>query len=355
MGILFRYIVKSVMSATGLVILVMMGLILIINFLDELRDIGTGDYGFLQAIFHVLLELPNNIYHFFPMIALLGAVLGLGILASHQELIVMRASGFSTRKIAFANVMAAFILICIVSVAGEWIAPQAHRLAENHKQSAENGGQAVATVSGVWIHEGNNFLNINRVIGLNHLEGVTRYQFDDHHQLLASYSVKSLDLNKKQWILHDGVKTSFSNMKAVSEPLAEGSWDLFLNPQLLNVGLAEPAAMTLPQLEEYSDHLVKNGLQATDFQFEFWKRIFQPISTLIMILLALPFVMQSSRSVTMGWRVVFAIVIGFIFYMLNAFLGQFSVVFQFSPILAAIVPTAIFAIFGLFLAYYWTK
>jgi len=96
--------------------------------------------------------------------------------------------------------------------------------------------------------------------------------------------------------------------------------------------------------------LVENGLQATDFQFEFWKRIFQPLSTLVMILLALPFVLRSSRSVSMGWRVLLGISIGFIFYILNAFVGQFSVVFQFYPLLAALTPSLLCAALGIFLA-----
>jgi lipopolysaccharide export system permease protein len=104
--------------------------------------------------------------------------------------------------------------------------------------------------------------------------------------------------------------------------------------------------MSLPTLRSYSQHLVQNGLQAGDFQWEFWKRIFQPLTTIVMSLLAIPFVLGSSRSVTMGWRVFFGIVIGFVFYILNAFLGQFSIVFQFSPLLAALFPTLLFASLG---------
>ncbi|MDR3492270.1 MAG: LPS export ABC transporter permease LptG [Gammaproteobacteria bacterium] len=350
MMMLNRYIIKTVLLTTAVVILVMMALFFIINFLDELRDIGTGDYGFSSAVIHVLLGLPNNLYQFFPMIALLGGVIGLGILASHQELVVMRAAGFSVLRIATANLTAALVLIVIVTLAGEWIAPKAHQMAENQKQSAENGGQAIQTAAGIWIHEGNNFLNINQVMGLHHLKGVTRYEFDSQHHLLATYYVKSLDFESQQWLMRDAVKTTIANNQAHSEEITQGLWDLALNPQLLNVGLVEPAAMSLFQLNAYSRHLVENKLQATDFQFEFWKRIFQPLSTLVMILLALPFVFRSSRAVTMGWRVLLGISIGFIFYILNAFAGQFSVVFQFSPLFAALFPTLLCAIVGVSLA-----
>lgn len=346
MKILHRYIAKTVIVTTALVVLVMVALIFLINLLDEVRDVGTGDYGFFQALTHVVLELPHNIYQYFPMMVLMGGVLGLGVLATHQELVVMRTAGFSVLKIAAAIVSAALILIFCATGMGEWVGPKGFYAAESRKQSEENGGQAVATLSGVWIHEGNNFLHINRVMGQHHLEGITRYQFDSEHRLLAAYYVKSLDLDHGKWLPHDMVKTTFANNQTTSQSIAAGTWDVALNPNLLNVGLIEPAEMSLRSLQAYSRHLIKNGLHAGEFQWEFWKRIFQPLTTLVMILLAIPFVLRSSRSVTMGWRVLFGITIGFSFYILNSFLGQFSIVFQVSPLLAAVCPTLVFAVLG---------
>lgn len=344
MSILYRYIAKTVIAATSLVLVVMTGLIFIISFLDELRDVGTGEYGFMQVLLHVILELPHSLYQFFPMLVLLGGVLGLGVLSSNRELVVMRTAGFSIRRITFACLTAAGLLILIATTIGETVVPKANHLAEGFKESAENGGQAVATLSGVWIHEGNNFLHISRVVGLKHLEGVTRYQFDSRHQLLAAYYVQALDLQKNKWLFHDSVKTTFSQSHTHSVHSKEGIFDMTLNPNLLNVGLIEPSEMTLHTLRSYSKHLKENGLQSSEFQWEFWKRVLQPLTTLVMILLAIPFVMWSSRSTTMGWRVLFGISVGFTFYILNAFLGQFSIVFQFSPFIAAIFPTILFAV-----------
>jgi lipopolysaccharide export system permease protein len=176
MNILHRYIAKTVISATALVIVVMMALTFLIDFLDEMKDVGTADYGFWQAFVHVLLEFPRSLYQFFPMLMLMGGVIGLGVLSSHQELVVMRTAGFSVRRIALAVMTAALLLTAIGTGIGEWYVPKAHHLAQVRKQSEQSGGQAVSTQSGVWIHEGNNFLQIGRVIGLSHLENVTRYQ-----------------------------------------------------------------------------------------------------------------------------------------------------------------------------------
>lgn len=343
-SILDRYIAKTIIITSLFVTAVLMALNFFLNLLGEFRDIGTGDYGFSQALVHVFLNLPHDLYQFFPMLMLLGGVLGLGILSSHHELVVMRASGVSLLRIVRAVIIAAIVLVIAATIIGEGIGPRAVFLADKHKQSAENGGQAVATASGVWIHEGNNFLHVDRVMGHKHLEGVKRYEFDNQHRLLAAYYVKSLDFQDGQWQLHQLAKTTFANDHTYSEIVDKGTWNLTMNPSLLDVGLVEPKELSLVNLAKYSQHLAENGQNATRFEFEFWKRIFQPITTLVMVLLAIPFVFVAPRSVSMGKRILLGVIIGFVFYIMNAFLGQFSVVFQITPWVAAILPTLLFSV-----------
>ena len=347
MYIIQRYIIKNVIVSTALIFMVVLALCFVTGMLRELNTLGEGDYGFLQVFLHELLLLPHAIYQFFPMLVLLGGVVGLGMLAANHELMVFRASGVSVSRIVFAVINAALILIVISTLIGEWVAPRANYFAEKHKSLALSFGQAVVTLSGVWIHEGNNFIHIDRVIGRHHLQGVTRYEFDDKHHLLAAYSAESLDFKNNQWMAHELMKTAIMQDKTQSEYFPLATWDLNLTPNLLNVGLVEAEAMSLVKLKEYTDYLIKNQMQATAFQLSYWQRIFQPITTLVMLLLAVPFVFASPRSSTMGKRILLAVIIGFVFHILNAFLGEFSVVFQFPPIIAAALPTILFAMIGI--------
>jgi lipopolysaccharide export system permease protein len=344
--ILKWYIAKNVLISTLLVFIVVVALSFIVGLLKELHDIGMGDYGFGAAILYVLLQLPHILYQFSPLLILLGGVLGLGILVSSHELVVIRAAGVSVWQIVGSVVRAALVMIVVASLVGELAGPRADYLAERHKSSAISRGQAVVTQSGVWVHEGTNFLHIEQVKGHHHLEGVTRYEFDNAHHLLAAYYVKSLDLENGQWLLHDIVKTTLKNNHTKSIQLSEGTWNLALTPNLLNVGIVEPEAMSLHALFTCSRSLQKNHLQDSRFQLEFWQRAFQPLAILVMILLAIPFVFISPRSINIGRRILFAIIIGFIFYILAALLGQLSIVLQFSPLIAALLPILLFAAIG---------
>ena len=346
MKILQNYIAKNVLIATILVFIVVLALSIIVGLLKELHDIGMGDYGVGHAIVYVLFQQPHILYQFSPLLVLLGGVLGLAILASSHELVVMRTSGFSVRQIVWSVISAALILIVIIGMIGELVGPRANDLANKQKSSAISYGQAVATQSGVWIHEGTNFLHIERVVGHRHLEGVTRYEFDNAHHLLAAYYVNSMNLQNGQWILQDVVKTTLNNNRAVSTHFAQARWNLVLPPTLLNVGIIEPEAMSLRQLFIYSRSLQQNHLQDSRFQLEFWQRVFQPLAMLVMILLAIPFVFISPRAINMGKRMVLAIVIGFIFYIAVALFGQLSIVLQVSPWIAALVPILLFAVIG---------
>jgi len=344
--IIQRYIAKGVLISTLLVFLVVLGLSFIVGLLKELHDIGMGEYGFGHAVVYVLLQLPHTLYQFFPLLVLLGGVLGLGLLAASHELMVMRTSGTSVRQIVWGVVSAALLMIFLMTLIGELMGPRAEYLAEKRKSSAMSNGQAVVTQSGIWIHEGNNFLHVDRIVGHNHLEGVTRYEFDNAHHLLASYYAKTLDFVNGQWLLHDLVKTTLKNDRTQSEQFAEATWNLILTPNLLNVGVVEPESMSLHKLADYSRALEKNHLQASGFQLEFWQRVFQPLAILVMILLAVPFVFTAPRSINIGRRILLAIIVGFIFYILAALLGQFSIVFQFPPLIAALLPIVLFAIVG---------
>jgi lipopolysaccharide export system permease protein len=338
------YIIKHVLSSTAMVLAVMLALVFFTTLLGEFQDIGRGDYTFMQAVIYVALRLPHNLYLFCPMLILLGGIIGLGMLTSHQELMVIRSSGFSLQRIMIAILYSALLLIIIMMLLGEGLAPQLDHKAALRKQNAENNGQVVATASGVWLHEGNDFFHVDRVMPHKHLEGITRYQFDANHQLIAAYHAKSMDFQHDKWFLQDVVKTVFlPQVGTQSSYSPQDIWGFTLSPSLLNVGLVAPEEMSLSHLFTFSRHLVENGLQASQFQLAFWQRVLQPFAIIVMIFLALPFVLNVPRSTMLGLRLLLGVVVGFIFYLSNALLGQLSVIFQFPPFLAASLPIILFS------------
>ena len=106
---------------------------------------------------------------------------------------------------------------------------------------------------------------------------------------------------------------------------------------------------TIPSLYQMVQYLNHIGFQSDQFQYALWHRLLQPVSAMIMICLGIPFVFGSLRSVSIGQRLLIGILVGFIFYMINNFMGEVALIFDIPPLLAAALPCLVFILVYLIL------
>ncbi len=344
MKIIDRYLGITAIRGTMLVLLMLMGLSVFISLVKEIGDIGTGDYGILAVLEYIALDLPQQIYAFFPMACLLGTLLGLGALASNSELIILRASGVSVGRIIWIVIKATLLMLVVATLIGEGLGPMAQHTAEVHKALLTSSGQALKTNQGTWIRDGENFLYIHTIVDNKDLRGISRYQFDNQHNLLnASYAATGAYIHG-HWIMQNVVESNINSTKVTITKMPQADWQLSLSPNLLRISVVDPEEMSLLQLNSYLSYLKKNNLNATNYLLSFWQRLLQPLATIIMVWLAIPFIFGPLRSSTMGLRVLLGATFGFCFITLNQFFGPLSTVYQFPPILAASCPLFLFAL-----------
>ncbi|MBX8991377.1 LptF/LptG family permease, partial [Escherichia coli] len=157
-GVLDRYIGKTIFTTIMMTLFMLVSLSGIIKFVDQLKKAGQGSYDALGAGMYTLLSVPKDVQIFFPMAALLGALLGLGMLAQRSELVVMQASGFTRMQVALSVMKTAIPLVLLTMAIGEWVAPQGEQMARNYRAQAMYGGSLLSTQQGLWAKDGNNFV-----------------------------------------------------------------------------------------------------------------------------------------------------------------------------------------------------
>jgi lipopolysaccharide export system permease protein len=345
-----RYVGMTVLRLTALVFLVVLGMEFFITIVAQFGSIGHGNFGLWQALEYSVLTLPTNIYSLFPMIGLLGSLLALGSLASSSELVAMRSAGVSVLSIIASVLKAAVLMLVVMVLLGECLAPHAQHFAEKNKLRAESGGLAAKTSSGVWFKSGDNFVRVESILPHYRMLGITEYQFNSQHQMTAVIKAKEAKRVNHQWMLYGVLKTELSATRTLSQNLQQTPWrSVHVNSKLLGVSKNSSSEMTLPALYRYVSYQNKNGIAASSFDLAFWQRLLQPLATLIMIFLAIPFVFGPLRSVTMGVRIVTGAVVGFAFYLLNQFFGPFSLVYQIPPVLGASLPLILFTVLAVLL------
>jgi lipopolysaccharide export system permease protein len=344
MKILHRHILTTVITMTAFVVMVIFGLLAFIGFINEIRELGTGQYGAWQAFVFVITSLPHDFYPLFPAAVLIGCLIGLGRLAAYSELIVMRASGVSKTQITLCVIRATILMLIFATALGEWAGPMLKNYAIHYKIKAKTGNELSEAKSGVWVRDGQNFLHIGEVTASGELEDVIRYEFSGQHLVSASHADKG-ERHKGRWIFQNVSVSMFSPNAIIIQHFPNQQWPVSLDPKLISaLDININSQPTLKQLYRYISYMKSMGLSSRSYEFDLWKRIFQPLATLVMIGLGVPFIFGPLRTVTMGLRILIGVVIGFVFYTFNAFLGPFSLVYQVPPLWAAASPVLLFAV-----------
>jgi lipopolysaccharide export system permease protein len=350
MKILTQYLTKTLVTYVLLVMFFLFGIQVFIEFINEFPRLGIGNYGLMQVLNYVILMLPNDIYQFFPMACLLGFIIALGLLSSHSELIVMRASGLSMLNIVFVVNKVSIFLLLIMIVLGEVVSPMAQYKASRMRASAMSGGKVLLTKQGVWLYHKGQVTNINAVRD-NKLSDVTTYHFENNTKLHRVSHANFATYNNDGWTFNDVAETNFKDTGTTSNKFSKRKSDLKFSPKLVGVGELDTDQKNLFQLYDYIQYREETGADADRYLFIFWQRLFAPLSVIVMTLLAIPFVFGVLRNATLGLRMLVGLLLGFAFYMLHQFVGPMSIVYHVSPIIASLLPLLIFAMLGMVLLY----
>ncbi|CAX61496.1 LPS export ABC transporter permease LptG [Erwinia billingiae] len=344
-GVLDRYIGKTIFNTIMATLFMLVSLSGIIKFVDQLRKTGQGEYTALGAGLYTVLSVPKDIEIFFPMAALLGALLGLGTLAQRSELVVMQASGFTRMQIAASVMKTAIPLVLLTMAIGEFVAPQGEQMARNYRAQQLVGGSLLSTQNGLWAKDGDNFIFIEQIKDNSELSGISIYSFNKERRLeTVRYAASAkYNVDKKRWDLAEVDQSNLTDPKQVTgSQTLSGEWKTTLTPDKLGVVALDPDALSISGLYNYVKYLKQSGQVSSRYQLNMWSKIFQPLSVAVMMLMALSFIFGPLRSVSMGMRVVTGISFGFIFYVLDQIFGPLSLVYNIPPIMGALLPSGAF-------------
>lgn len=334
-----RYIAVSVAKATGLTLLVLVILLLFFNLVDELDQVNRGNYGVSDAILVALLTAPRYLFEVFPIAALLGCLLGLGGLAARSELVAMRAAGFSLLGIALAVLKVGFLMMLLVVVFSELLAPPAERFAQQWRAERLTGQATLATPYGFWTREGQAFVNIRNPGNGRHLEDLRIYEFDGSQHLRLAMRAESADYRGDHWVLKGIAQSELGAQQVKARELDSARWESLLDPQVLGVIVVRPTMLPIWELADYIGFMRGNAQSALEYEVAFWLKVVNPVATLAMLFLAVPLVVSGARDTSMGQRIFVGAVIGAVFFMLTRALSYTAVVYEISPALTAFVPS----------------
>lgn len=341
MKIIRHYITVHLVWMTFIALAVLMALFSFFTLIDELGKTGVGSYGVPQALLYVLFTMPRIAYELFPVAAVVGSMTVLGIMARNSELDVIRTSGVSRFGLAVVLARSGLVLVLIAVVLGEFVAPASEERAQHLRSVAMTDQITLNTRYGLWVRDGNSFVNIRKALPGNRVEDVYVYKFDGHNRLSSSVYAKSAEYRNGQWQMHGIRESVIGDQKVVRRNIKQATWDSLLDPDMINLILVKPQFLAIWELAGYIRYLRQNAQNTQLYEQALWTKLVRPFSILAMIILAVPLVRGHSRFGTVGQRVFLGAFAGIIFHLCNQVSEHLGVVYGISPAISVVMPTLV--------------
>lgn len=340
--ILDRYLAGAVVGGTVVTLAVVLPLLGFFVLADEMDEVGRNGYAFADAMLFVALSLPRYAYQVSPIATLIGALIGLGSLASRSELVAMRAAGVSIARIVFAALNGGVLLAVIAVAVGEGVAPIAEQKALQWRSEARSGQATLKTPYGFWARDGNTFIDIREILPGATLRDIFTFEFDGDQRLTLATHARDARYLKGRWVLDDISRSRISEDGVEVSHLAQTESDSLLDPGLLDLVVLQPHVLPLWGLLRYVRYMKANGQDAGAYEVALWGKVVHPFLILAMILLSIPILFGSSRSSGIGTRILFGVLVGIAFFLVSKTFSYFALLYDMSPLLAVVIPPLLF-------------
>jgi lipopolysaccharide export system permease protein len=256
---------------------------------------------------------------------------------------VLRVSGVSSTELLTTLMRVGFWLVLTTFVLGEFIVAPAEQKAQEWRVKAMSGTITQGLQSGVWVKDDKTFANINALRPDGRLESVRIYQFRKDMTLdRVSYAKTATFQAPDTWMLNDVTETLLEGQRVRQVQLPSKAWQSAITPDVLQVLLVRPHLMSIYELYTYIQHLKRNGLGSDTYVIAIWKKVFYPLSILVMMALALPFAYRHDRVGGVSLRIFAGVMIGALFYMLNGLVSSLGAINNWSPFVTAAMPMILF-------------
>ena len=365
-----KLIYGETLAAIAAVTLGFLALFLFFDLVDELQNLGRvnpldgGVYQLRHALLFVTLLMPSRLYEVLPISVLIGTIIVMARLAQSSEYTILRTSGLGPwRALRILLTLGSFFVLFSFLV-GDYVAPAADRASQLLK--ARYQSRVMVGQTGAWLREKSEVssfvVNVKSLSPENAMLSVQIYEFNGRNQVMSVTQAERARFGQgESWELEGVLRTEFSarpDAVSAAQPVDAAtqrglsiqrlkadtlSWPTQITAERVSVALLRPDRMRTIDLFTYIRHLEANGQTAQRYEIEFWKKVFYPLSCLVMVVLALPFAYLNMRSGSIATYVFGGVMIGISFFLLNNVFGYIGNLSNWQPWVAAAAPGLLYS------------
>ncbi len=360
MRILDRYILKGTIQIFLGCLFTFFLLYIVIDIFAHLDNILKHQVSLLTLKQYYASYLPIIFVQVSPIACLLSTIYTFGRLNRDNEMIAMRSSGLSIFNISRTALLFALTISTLVFWTNEKLVPSSLLSNESIKTSMESGrskeNQQEEVITNLCVYGLKNRLYfINKfLVKTTTMQGVIILEQDEHQNVVKKIVANKGTYSDGLWTFYQCVTYEFDEKGQIaSEPvfLQEEIMTIIETPQDFLKQRQRPEFMNIANLKNYIWKLDRSGASnlAKNFKVDLYQRYAMPLTSIVITLLGIPFSLIMRRRATGLSSVGISIMVGFLYYVVNAVSLALGKAGLLSPLLSASLAHIIGLAFGLYL------
>lgn len=316
-----------------------------IELVQQLDDVGEYGYTLFGALGYTLSVIPRRLIDLTPVIALVGTLVPVGLLADGRELVALRALGVRQARIVLSVLQPGLVLALLAAAGAQWLAAPLEQRALTARAAALAKDIIADTTHGVWSRGPGAFLNVERVDRGRDPVGVDLYEFRADGRLKRyTHAARAQVLGAQEWLLQDVTVKTLRDGRLTTARHDTLEWSAFLDTSQMEVLLLPPESLAPLDLWRYIGGLKTRGEESARLELTLWQQLAQPLTTLAMVALAVPLVLVIPRGTGLSRSVLLGVVLGVAYYFAAQSVGYLGLVIGAPAPLTALAPPLVAAL-----------
>lgn len=351
--ILRRYVLGECMRIFGLCMLGFLLIYVLVDFFDNLDSFLKHGASVSAVVRHFLYKIPLIITQLVPVATLAAVLLGLGMMARHNEITALRASGVSTLQLGAPLLLTATLLGFAILFWNEVVVPYSASRSRQieYVEIKKKSIRALLSEHGIWFHGSAGIYNIEHFDSRQErLVGLTVYDFSQTFELERLVEIPSAQWRGDRWEFHLATERSFDAEGNVEVTML-GHEDFAIpdRPQDFRILDTDAEELNFLRLRHRIDDLSRKGIDTTELRVDLHLKLALPFLPFVMTLIAIPLASRNPRQRPLVASVGMGLMVGFSYWVLLALslsLGHGGAI---PPAVAGWSANAVFTVLGAFL------
>ncbi|WP_410207934.1 LptF/LptG family permease [Fusobacterium sp.] len=356
MKILDRYISKNFIKSFLLSLIAFMGIFIVSQLFRVVKYLSDGRFTPKDAVMFIITMLPRIFIDVAPLAVLLGCMMTVSVMASNLEIISLKTSGISFKRIVITPIILSFFISLGVFFVNDSVYPEFQKMNRDLKRGEITLREAPIEKRNAFLRgENANYIylmsKLNRKTGFaENVEVVDlNKDFSKAERIITAHEAR-YNFSKKMWVFKD------ANIYYENKDKKPQTVEYFADPKYSDIPdhfittTVEPRTLTIKELKQTIREMTSIGGDTRELLVELGNRYSFPFASFIISFLGLALggrYVRGTSAVSLG----VCVLLGYGYYIVKASFEAFSSNGFLNPLIGGWIPNIIFLIVGIFLLY----